>query len=53
MGKKSVISQYLAKLGRAGGTKSAASLTKKQRIERARTAGLAAAKARQKKGGAK
>jgi len=52
MGKESILSQYLSKLGSAGGKKSAALLTKKQRIERARKAGKAAAKARTaKKGG--
>jgi len=54
MGKDNVLSRYLAKLGSAGGKKSAAALSKAQRVARAKKAGLAAAKARAtkaKKGG--
>jgi hypothetical protein len=53
MGKDSVISQYLAKLGSKGGKESAKRLTKAERIKRATLAGKAAAKARAKaaKGG--
>ncbi len=51
MGKEE-ISKYLAKLGSKGGKKSAAALTKQQRIERARKAGKAR-QASAKKGGRK
>jgi hypothetical protein len=50
--KKSDISRYFAKVGSKGGKISSAAMTKKQRIERARKAGLArAAKAAAKKKG--
>lgn len=51
MKKERLLSEYLAELGRRGGKASADRLTKKQRIERARAAGLARqAKARKGKG---
>ena len=37
------VSRYLAKIGSAGGKKAARSMTKEQRIERARKAGKAKA----------
>jgi general stress protein YciG len=49
--KDRVLSEYLSELGRKGGQVSAKQLTKKQRTERARKAGLARqAKARRKGG---
>ena len=51
MKKDRMLSEYLAELGRKGGKASADRLTKKQRIERARAAGLARqAKAKKGKG---
>jgi hypothetical protein len=49
MGKEE-ISRYLAKLGSKGGKASAAALTKKERVERARRGGLARQE-KAKKGG--
>lgn len=40
------LSRYFKRIGSRGGKLSAASMTKKQRVERARIAGKAAAKAR-------
>jgi len=50
--KDRVLSEYLAELGRKGGKASADRLTKKQRVERARAAGLAR-QAKAKKGRSK
>jgi hypothetical protein len=46
---KQELSRYLAKLGAKGGKAAAARMTKAERVERARRAGLA----QQKKGGRK
>jgi hypothetical protein len=50
---KKELSRYLAKLGSKGGKKSAAALTKAQRIARARKAGKARQASAAKKGGRK
>jgi len=47
------LSRYFKRIGARGGKQAAASLTKKQRVERARTAGVAAAKAAAKARAAK